>query len=171
MAPIPVGIHGNPATGGDQVASHTASDTRTFPTHGVPPVIFTCPATSSFAPGEGVPIPTFPAERIRTFSVLFVLNTRSIASVVPRKFVPATVPEFPIILHIFVRVGAALQDARPVASEINTLPSPGDPPVILTCPATSSFAPGDAVPIPTLVPLSKSWETYIPSHPVPNLER
>ena len=166
---IPVAVA--PETVFVHVARPVASEVSILPRPGVPPVIFTCPATSSFAPGEGVPIPTFPAERIRTFSVLFVLNTRSIASVVPRKFVPATVPEFPIILHIFVRVGAALQDARPVASEINTLPSPGDPPVILTCPATSSLDPGDAVPIPTLVPLSKSWETYIPSHPVPNLER
>jgi hypothetical protein len=70
-----------------------------------------------------------------------------------------------------VAVTTPVHVARPVASEVSILPRPGVPPVIFTCPATSSFAPGDAVPIPTLVPLSKSWETYIPSHPVPNLER
>lgn len=43
-----------------QDARPTASDVRTFPAHGVPHVIFTCPATSSFAHGVTVPIPTFP---------------------------------------------------------------------------------------------------------------
>jgi len=127
---IPVAVA--PETVFVHVARPVASEVSILPRPGVPPVIFTCPATSSFAPGEGVPIPTFPAERIRTFSVLFVLNTRSIASVVPRKLVPATVPELPNIFHIFVRVGAALQDARPDASEVSTLPRPGVPPAIAT---------------------------------------
>ena len=41
-----------------QLASHIASEVRIFHAQGVPPVIFTCPATSSFAVGEDVPIPT-----------------------------------------------------------------------------------------------------------------
>lgn len=47
------------------------------------------------------------------------------------------------------------QVARPVASEVRTLPRPGVPPVILTCHATSRRAHGLAVPIPTPVPVSK----------------
>ena len=47
-----------------QLASHIASEVRIFPAHGVPPVIFTCPATSSFADGVEVPIPTFPEESV-----------------------------------------------------------------------------------------------------------
>ena len=38
--------------------------------------------------------------------------------------------------------------ARPVASEVSILPRPGVPPVIFTCPATSSFDQGATVPIP-----------------------
>ena len=41
-----------------------------------------------------------------------------------------------------------VQDARPVASETRSLPRPGVPPVIFTCPATSSFDQGATVPIP-----------------------
>ncbi len=48
------------------------------------------------------------------------------------------------------------QLARPVASEVITLPRPGVPPVSLICHATSSLAPGVVVPIPTLVPLSNN---------------
>ena len=41
-----------------------------------------------------------------------------------------------------------VQDAKPAASEVRTFPSHGDPHVIFICPATSSFAPGLAIPIP-----------------------
>ena len=43
----------------DQEAIPVASEVKSFPTHGEPPVIFTCPLTSSFAHGEAVQIPTF----------------------------------------------------------------------------------------------------------------
>jgi hypothetical protein len=50
------------AAGVTQVASHVASDDEsTFPVPGVPQVIFICPATSSRAVGDAVPIPIFPA--------------------------------------------------------------------------------------------------------------
>jgi len=42
-----------------QLARPLASLVRTFPAHGAPPVILTCPATSSFAEGEEVQIPIF----------------------------------------------------------------------------------------------------------------
>ena len=40
-------------------ARPTASEISIFHAHGVPPVIFIVPATSSFAHGDDVPIPTF----------------------------------------------------------------------------------------------------------------
>lgn len=47
-----------------------------------------------------------------------------------------------------------VQLARPVASEVSTLPAPGTPPVILTCPATVNLAVSAVlVPIPILPPL------------------
>src|SRR5690348_16708623 len=46
-------------------------------------------------------MPTLPDERIRILSVLFVLVTKSTASVVPIKFVPAVVPLLPVRLHAF----------------------------------------------------------------------
>lgn len=108
------------------------------------------PSTSSFSQGLLVPIPTFHPAWIRTFSVAFVRITRSTLSVVPRKFVVAVVPAFPRTHHpANDPVAAVSQLARPVASETRIFPSPGDPPVILTCPATSSRAHGAAVPIPT----------------------
>jgi len=152
-----------------QDARPVASETRSLPRPGVPPVIFTCPATSSFAPGEGVPIPTFPAERIRTFSVLFVLNTRSIASVVPRKLVPATVPALPSMTQAPPTAAGVTQVASHVASDDeSTFPVPGVPQVIFICPATSSRAVGDAVPIPIFpagtptVPLSHTPNIALP---------
>ncbi len=93
-------------------------------------------------------LPLAPERRIP--SILLRLNTRSILSMVPRKLVPATVPLLPRrdqndpereaigVCHV----------ARPVASEMRILPRPGAPPVILTCPATSSRAHGVEVPIP-----------------------
>lgn len=46
-------------------------------------------------PGVRVPIPRFPAVVNLIFTVLFVLKTKSWASVVPRKLVDGLVPEFP----------------------------------------------------------------------------
>lgn len=57
MTPVAV----EPDTVLDQVARPAASEVSTFPRPGVPQVIFTCPATSSLAPGVTVPIPIFPA--------------------------------------------------------------------------------------------------------------
>ena len=54
----------------DHVARPVASEVRTFPTHGAPPVIFTCPATSSFAPGVSIPIPILPADHAIYVAVL-----------------------------------------------------------------------------------------------------
>ena len=131
------------------VARPVASEVSILPRPGVPPVIFTCPATSSFAPGEGVPIPIFPEVRIRTVSALFVLNTRSIASVVPRKLVPATVPALPSMTQAPPTAAGVTQVASHVASDDeSTFPVPGVPQVIFICPATSSRTVGDAVPIP-----------------------
>ena len=53
---------------------------------------------------------------------------------------PETVPE-PAVVH----------DASPLASEVRTLPFPGDPPVIFTWPFTSSCVDGVEVPIPNLL--------------------
>lgn len=54
-------------------------------------------------------------------------------------------------------------EARPVASEERIFPFPGDHPVILTWPLTSSFAPGDATQIPTLPAVSTTifWELLV----------
>jgi hypothetical protein len=73
------------------------------------------------------------------------------------------VPELPSNDHTPDTEDSDTQVARPVASDDRTLFTPGDPPVILTCPTTSSLAPGEIVPIPTLVPLSKSCDGYIPT--------
>ena len=43
--------------GSTQLARPEASEESTFPAHGEPPVIFNCPAISSFAHGVIVPIP------------------------------------------------------------------------------------------------------------------
>ena len=43
---------------------------------------------------------------------------------------------------------AICQLAKPVASEVSTLPAPGLPPVIFTCPTTSRLVEGVAVPMP-----------------------
>ncbi|MBT9168827.1 MAG: hypothetical protein DDT19_02175 [Syntrophomonadaceae bacterium] len=45
-------------------------------------------------------------------------------------------------------------EARPALSEVKTLFAPGEPPVIITCPATSRLALGVAVPIPMLPDVS-----------------
>jgi len=58
----------------------------------------------------------------------------------------------PVMKKLFATI-LSVQLARPVASEMRYFPEPTHPPVIFTCPATSSFAPGVAVPIPTLTPV------------------
>ena len=62
-----------------------------------------------------VPIPILPAARTRILSVLFVFVTKSIASVVPIKFVPAVVPELPVKLQAF-DVIAGLKSNAPEAT-------------------------------------------------------
>ncbi len=150
----PPGTHGYPAPGGDHIASPVASLVRTLPSHGTPPVIFTCHTTSSFAHGVDVPIPTLPVVSILIVSTLFVLKTRATLSVVPRKLVPATVPELPRIDQTPDTAERDTQLASPLASDDSTLPAHGAPPVIFTCHATSSFAQGAIVPRPILEPSS-----------------
>lgn len=53
-----------------------------------------------------------------------------------------------ILIHVAVTI--PVQDASPVASETSIFPTHGEPPVILTCHATSSLVTGLAVQIPTL---------------------
>src|SRR5207248_731011 len=61
---------------------------------------------SSLPSGVVVPTPTFPAASTRSASALFVLITSGCPSVVPRKFVPETVPVLPVRLQkLFVRLG------------------------------------------------------------------
>ena len=45
------------------------------------------------------PIPTFPEAEIRVLSLLLVYTTKSTLSVLPIKFVPAVVPEFPMVFQ------------------------------------------------------------------------
>lgn len=81
-------------------------------------------------------------------------NISGASSVVPIKLIPGTVPAFPVRAQPLppppppLQVAGVCQLARPVASEVRTFPGPGLPPVIITCPATSSFAHGVEVPIP-----------------------
>ena len=69
------------------------------------------------------------------------LKTREILSVVPIKFVPATVPALPRSSHDVDDVGVC-QLARPAASEVRTFPTPGVPHDIFTVPLTSNIADG-----------------------------
>src|SRR3989338_7801702 len=74
--------------------------------------------------------------------------------------VPVDVTGEPETVKIFGRARPTLvtpeaagvsHEARPVASEVKTLPAPGVPPVIFTVPATTSFAAeASVVPMPTL---------------------
>ena len=57
------------------------------------------PFTSNASPGLEVPIPTLPTLVILILSAAFVLVTKSTASVVPIKFVPAVEPLLPVLLH------------------------------------------------------------------------
>jgi len=68
------------------------------------PVAATVPFISSFADGVLVPIPIDPLLVILICSVLLVLNTRSVASVVPMKSVNGSVPIFHLSSHHFTKV-------------------------------------------------------------------
>ena len=57
------------------------------------------PFTSSVLVGALVPMPTLPPDKTRILSVPFVFVTKSMASVVPIKLVPATVPVLPAMAH------------------------------------------------------------------------
>lgn len=63
--PTHAGVQGAGAV--DQLARPTASLVRTLLSHGEPPVILICPATSSFAHGLDVPIPTAPVPTVPIF--------------------------------------------------------------------------------------------------------
>ena len=77
-----------------------------------PMVVFE--ATDRALEGVGVPTPIRPALVILVLSKLFVLNTKATASVVPAKFVVATVPEFPVVDQ---------SELVPVANRIQREPS------------------------------------------------
>jgi hypothetical protein len=120
------------------------------------------PESSRFAVvGLDTQIPTLHRDVITICCVLFVRKRRSWEFVVQRK------SEAPIVLPESdqkdqERAGRAFcQVARPVASEMSTLLSHGEPPAILTCPLTSSFAPGVDVPIPTFHPVLNILELAI----------
>ena len=142
-----------------QVASQAASLVRTLPTPGVPPVIFTCPLTSSFAHGLFVQIPTSPPDSTLIFSVPFVPITKSCASVVPMKLLVGVVPTFPVNPHPDHHTApppdGVSQVASPDALLVSTFPAPGTPPVISICHATLSIADvaSQFVPIPIFHPL------------------
>ena len=92
----------------------------------------------------------FIVERILAFSTPFVFITRSCASVVPTKFVPAEVPPFPVTSHEFDEAAAATHDATPLASEVRIFPTPCVPSMIwIVPPEIVSLAHGVLVPIPT----------------------
>lgn len=80
----------------DHVARPLASEVSIFPTHGAPHVIFICPATSSFAHGLCVPIPTSP-ELLRVMIVLQVIvgNDESV-TLLFRKYISHT-PYGPVL--------------------------------------------------------------------------
>ena len=115
----------------------------------------TAPDILSLEAGVLVPIPIFPLVSIRIFSTLFVRNERAKLSVVPTKLLFGSVPELPTIAHGMTAAPVGVcQLASHTASDMSILPAHGDPPVILTCPATSSRVPGLAVPIPTFPEVS-----------------
>ena len=93
----------------------------------------------------------FPDAVIRSRSRLLVRKLRDCASVVPIKFVEGLVHEFQSVDQNEPEraVASTDQEASPVESLVSTFQRPGDPPVILICQATSSFAHGEFVPIPT----------------------
>ena len=66
LLPVPPGVHHAVLVIiSHQLARPTASLVSTFHTPGVPPVIFTCPATSNFAHGTVVHTPIFPLESMK----------------------------------------------------------------------------------------------------------
>ena len=88
---------------------------------------------------------------ILSLSVLLVRITRSIASVVQRKFVDARVQELPRIHQSANAPLAAESDCQlpiPLASETSTFPFPGFPPAIRICQLISTFAPAIGATVP-----------------------
>ena len=81
------------------------------------------------------------------------LTTKSTASAVPIKLVPAEVPALPVVDHVPI-VLAVTHEALPFASEVSTLPADWVPSASLNVPVTSSVAAGAALPMPKLPPLS-----------------
>ncbi|GAH95937.1 unnamed protein product [marine sediment metagenome] len=72
---------GTPPPTVSQVARPVPSEVKTLSAAGVPPVIFTCPATSSFAPGVVVPMPTLPALIVTVLSAaLYKVSTSIVQS-------------------------------------------------------------------------------------------
>ncbi len=72
-----------------------------------------------------VPKPILPVERTLILSVLFVFVTKSIASVVPIKFVPAVVPPLPVKLQAFVVIAGLKSnaaEATPFTVEVKFAP-------------------------------------------------
>ena len=113
--------------------------------------------------GALVPIPRLPLIRRRIFSVLLVRNARPKLSVVPTKFDAGLVPAFHAMAHgIAAAPVGVCQLARPVASDMRIFPAHGTPPVIFTCPATSSLVPGFVVPIPTFPEVSMTILDALP---------
>ena len=105
--------------------------------------------------GAFVPIPKLPFVRRRIFSMLLVRNARPKLSVVPTKFDVGSVPAFHAMAHGMAAAPVGVcHEARPVESDMRIFPAHGAPPVIFTCPATSSLVPGFVVPIPTFPEVS-----------------
>ena len=69
------------------------------------------PFTSNAEPGAVVPIPTLPVLNTRRRSVLLVFVTKSTASVVPTKLVPATVPLLPTNAQAFAFTAGDISNA------------------------------------------------------------
>ncbi|MBT9167743.1 MAG: hypothetical protein DDT19_01083 [Syntrophomonadaceae bacterium] len=61
------------------------------------------------------------------------------------------------------------QEARPTLSDVKTLPTPGEPPVIMTCPAISRRALGVVIPIPRLPIIEELPVPEIVSTPDPRI--
>src|SRR3989304_3393221 len=92
------------------------------------------PSTSSLLCGAVVPIPTLPPLKTLTFSVLFVLILKSIASVVPMKLVAATVLAFPASDQAFNAPSAPVEPVLSVDPVLLVLPVEPVVPVLLVLP-------------------------------------
>ena len=96
----------------------------------------------------------------RSASLLLVRTMTALESVVPRNWVASFIPVLPLTDQAPVEV-MLVHEANPLASLTSTLPTPGVPPVIFTCPATSSLAVGIVVPMPTLPFTYKSFHALV----------